>query len=512
MDGLYDQFRIALHQVWRRRWLALAVAWAVCLVGWLVLALIPNSYESHARVYYQAQALIPSAAPDPSGGQGDVFRVRQALTSSANLEKVVRRTDLNSQVASDADLAAQVSDLRDAIKVMPALDNPNLFTISATASVAGFSNEQNARVAYGVVQTLLDLLASDGLSGDTAATGKTLDVLDQELKNLEGRLQEAEQRRSQFEQRFLGVLPGGGSIADRLSAARAEIANLDQELTIAQGSLAALRGQMAALPSSIVTVGGPDGGGAAGQIAALQGQLSQAYSRGWTDNHPDVIAIKSQIERLRPEARTERRGGGGTSTANPAYASLAAMAAEKQAQVSAAGTRKAQLEASMAQLQSTETSEPDVIAQQAQLNRDYDVLKRQYDSLLQDREQVRLRGDVSTKTDALQFRVIDTASRPTVPASPNRPLLLSAILVLGIAAGVGAAFVKGQLQPTFPTQARLEQVTGLPVLGSISEALTASEGQLRRQRLKYFGGAGAALAAGYAVLMLVEFWQRSTVA
>ena len=44
MDGLYEQFRIALHQVWRRRWLAMAVAWGVAVLGWLVIALIPVSY------------------------------------------------------------------------------------------------------------------------------------------------------------------------------------------------------------------------------------------------------------------------------------------------------------------------------------------------------------------------------------------------------------------------------------------------------------------------------------
>src|SRR3546814_15270376 len=38
MDGLYEQFRIALHSVWRRRWLALAVAWVLCLAGWLVIS------------------------------------------------------------------------------------------------------------------------------------------------------------------------------------------------------------------------------------------------------------------------------------------------------------------------------------------------------------------------------------------------------------------------------------------------------------------------------------------
>src|SRR3546814_7014564 len=34
------EIKVALHSVWNRRWLALAVAWGICLIGWLVVALI----------------------------------------------------------------------------------------------------------------------------------------------------------------------------------------------------------------------------------------------------------------------------------------------------------------------------------------------------------------------------------------------------------------------------------------------------------------------------------------
>src|SRR3712207_4827162 len=108
MDGLYEQLRIALHQVWRRRWLAHGVAWGLCLVGWLVVALIPNSYESKARVFVQTQSILPSqAGMATQQSQPDILRVQQVLTSNASLAKVVRRTDLNLLVASEKDLAAQ---------------------------------------------------------------------------------------------------------------------------------------------------------------------------------------------------------------------------------------------------------------------------------------------------------------------------------------------------------------------------------------------------------------------
>jgi polysaccharide chain length determinant protein (PEP-CTERM system associated) len=504
--------------VWTRRWLALGVAWGLCLAGWLVIALIPNSYESKARVFAQMRSILPQQMGiTPAERQTDLIRVKQNLTSTDNLQKVVRRTDLSLLVGSEADLAAQVAKLRENIKIAAQIENPNMIEISATSGVGGFSNAQNARTSSAIVQALLDLLVEENLAGNRDDTGQSLGFLDAELKRREAELQQAEQRRVEFETKYLGVLPGEGSVQQRMSSARMELANIDQQLMAAQGALSSIRAQLGATPPSISTPsfgGGGGGGYASQQLATLQATLAQQQSRGWTENHPDVIATKNEISRLRPQAQAERSaaGSGSFSTPNPAYGSLRAMAAEREATVAAAQMRKNQIQAAMAELVSKQSSEPGVVAEQARLNRDYEVLKRQYDKLLEDREQVRLRSDVQTKTDAMQMKVIDPPSRPTVPVAPNRPLFLTGILIVALGAGVGAAFAKGQLHTTFPTQGRLEQATGLPVLGSIGEVFTPERRALHRQRLKWFAGAGGALAASYVLLMMVEFWQRSTVA
>ncbi|MGS1017619.1 XrtA system polysaccharide chain length determinant [Allosphingosinicella humi] len=514
MDGLYDQLRIALHSVWRRRWLALGVAWALCLLGWLAIALVPSTYESKAKVLAQMQTILPDKIGiTPAERQADLLRVKQMLTSTENLQKVVRGTDLNRLVASDRDLAAQVAALRTNIKIVAQLDN--VIEISATSGVGGFSNAENARTSTAIVQSLLDFVSSGNLAGDRAETGQTLAFLDAELKRREAQLQEAEQRRAEFEARYMGMLPGVGSIPERLSAARIELANIDRDIVTNQSALSSIRTQMAGIPATIAApnYGAPGAGFASAQLAALEAQLSQAQARGWTDRHPDVVATKAEIARLSPQAARERASGGAAmGTPNPAYASLRGMAAEKEAQISAALARKGQIQAAMAQVAAGGSDESDVAGQQERLSRDYDVLKRQYDKLVEDREQVRLRADAQSKTDAFNFRIIEPPSHPTVPASPNRPLFLTLILLVAVAGGVAAAFAKGQLQPTFPSQAKLEQALGLPVLGAISEVVTADRRAERRQRLKWFASAGGALAASYALLMLVEFWQRSTVA
>jgi protein tyrosine kinase modulator len=509
MDGLYEQFRIALHQIWRRRWLAMAVAWGIALAGWLVIALIPNSYEAKARLFVQMQSILPTQIGITADErQNQLLRLKQTLTSNENLTRVVRRTDLNLLVADESDLRSVISSLRQRIQIVAQPDG--IIEITANSNVSGFSNGQNARIAAATVQGLIDLFIEQNLSGDRRETGQSLQFLDEELRRRETQLQEAEQRRVEFEQRFMGLLPGTGTIDQRMGGARAELANIEQQIVAQQGSLNAMRGQLAATPQNLPGMG-EAASTASGQIAALEAQLNQNRARGWTDQHPDVIAARQQIERLRPYAAGERRSGG-TGMPNPSWVSLRAMVAEREAQLAALTSRRNQLQSDLGQLSSRQSTEPGLAAEQTRLTRDYDVLKQQYDQLLANREQVRLRSDVQTRTSPLTIQVVEPPSVPGVPAAPNRPVLLTVILFFAVGAGLAAAFVAGQLQTTFPTQNRLAAVTGLPVLGTLSEVVMPPERARRRQRLVWLGGAGAALAASYAVLVLVEFWQRSLVA
>ena len=304
-----------------------------------------------------------------------------------------------------------------------------------------------------------------------------------------------------------------------MESARVELQQVESNLVAAQSSLSALNGQMAGTPPSVaapsIVIGGGGLSGARGRISALEGQLAEDQAKGWTDRHPDVVATRAQIDRLRGQAAREGSGGGGggsQTTANPLYITLRSMQAEKQATAAALAARKAQLQSDMAAFAAKQANEPGVAAEQAQLNRDYDVLKQQYDKLLGDREDVRLRGDVASKTDAIKFRVIDPPSDPRVPVAPNRPLLLAGVLILGLAAGAGAAFAMGQLRATYTTGEKLAAASGLPVLGTISELVTPAQKTIQTQRLKWFAGGAGALVGCFLLLMLVEFVQRGLVA
>ena len=513
MNGLYENFRIALHQVWQRRWLALAVAWVIAASGWLAISFIPNSFESKAKVFAQITQVLPSESA--SGGvdqAASLLRLKQTLTSNENLTRVVRRTELNTLAADEAGLNSVMGALREKIKITAMPDN--IFEITATTSFGSLSNAQNARASAGVVQQLIELFVSGG--ANTEQTGQSIAFLDQELQRRETQLREAEQRRVEFEQRFLGVLPGGGSVGDRMGAARMELAQLDQTIVTARAAIGAMQNQLQQTPATTPIPGmeGAFGGPAGSQLAALETQLSQYLGRGFTDAHPDIISIRAQIARLRPQAAAERSSGraGAGGIPNPSHVSIQSMLAERQAQLTGAESRKAQLQADLAQLTQRQSTEPGVAAEQARLTRDYDVLRQQYDRLLADREQLRLRSDMSGRASPLTVRVVSPPSVPGAPTSPNRPLFLSLVLVVAIGGGLAAAFLKGQLQTTFPTQNRLAAATGLPVLGSIRELVGSAERAHRRKRLAWLLGGGGALAGVYAALIAFEFWQNSNVA
>lgn len=516
MNGLYDEIRVAVHSVWNRRWLALAVAWGICLLGWLVVALIPNSYESKARVFVEMQSILSDKVGIESRDRKrNMDRVQETLASTINLEKVVRGTDLNLSVSSDRELAGKVEMLRKNIKIESEKDN--LFEITATASASNLSDAENAVLSREIVQKMIDIFVEENLSGDRDETTQTLKFLDAQLASREKDLQEAEQKRVQFETENLGLLPGVGSISQRIEASRAELSQIESQLASASSSLAALNGQLAGTPPTIATPGfsgGRTSGGARGQLAQAQGELASARARGWTDSHPDIIAMKSQIAALRAQVAAQPKSSGSSTfrTPNPAYSSLQSMRAERQASVAALQARKTAIQADMAQLASKQSLEPGVAAEMARINRDYDVLKSQYDKMLQDREQIKLRGQVESETDSVKFKVIDPPSSPRSPAAPNRPLLLAMVLFVGIGGGVGGAFAMGQLQTSYPTSAKLEKASGLPVIGSVSQILTSGQRVIRQKKMRLFYSASGALFGVFALLMVVEFIQRGMVA
>jgi len=506
MNEVFEDLRTAVYSIWQRRWLALAVAWGVCLAGWLVVALIPNAYESEARIYVQLDDVLADQLDIKGGSEREITRLRQTLASSVNLEKVIRSTRLGEDVTDQRNLEKAISDLSENVSVISEEDN--LFELSAEIGKADLSDSENAQLAQSVVQKLIDIFREENLASSRGDVAETIVFLDQQLDDRKRELEDAEQRRLAFEAEHPDLIGGTGAIASKRAILRSDLRDVEADLAAAQSALAAIDGQLAATPRTIA--GGVAGGTARGALAEARGQLASMKARGLTDDHPDVAALNRQITDLTRRAATENPNAGGTP--NPAYTSLISIKAERQANVQALSARQAALQSELAALTASQANEPAVAAEANRISRDYEVLKDKYDELLQNREDMRLRGQVENERSSFKFEVIDPPTTPQTPSAPNRPLLLIGVLFAGIAAGIGGAFVLGQLRTTFATTAKLENALDLPVLGAVSQTMTDAARELRAKRTKYFYGASATLAGLCVILLGVEFIQRGLVA
>ena len=232
---------------------------------------------------------------------------------------------------------------------------------------------------------------------------------------------------------------------------------------------------------------------------------STSCPRKFTDQHPDVVASKRLIGQLEEQRKTElaeRRklaeasAGKGVRAIdrNPVFQQLRISAAEAEAQVASAKAKLAAYEGQYAQLKSRASMVPQVEAEFAQLNRDYEVQKRTYESLLARREAATMGIDMQD-SGAAQFRVIDPPRVSPQPVAPNRMMLLGLAFVASLAIGLLASFVASQIAPTFHDAGALREATSRPVLGLVSTLPSpAIRSQRRRRTLLFAGGLSGLLA------------------
>ena len=507
MNLLLEELRAGLWAVWNRRWLALGVAWALSLLGWLVVAMIPNTYQSEARIFVQLDdVLAEQIGIGANARTRDIDRIRQTLVSSVNLEKVVRSTRIGDSVTSDVEMESAIERLAKDIEVVG--DGENIFEITANSGRSELSDNENAELAQVIAQSMIDIFREENLGGSRGEMADSIEFLNQQLAEREAELAAAEERRLAFEAANPDLIGGAQAIASQLSATRAELRSVESDLAASQSALAAMDGQLASTPRSISVPG--SGGGGNPALAQAEANLASMRARGLTDSHPDMVAAQRTVAALRE--RGQASGGGGGGMPNPAYTSLQSMRVERQSNVMALQSRAAALRAELANINASAAREPGAAAEAQRISRDYEVLREQYDELLQDREELRLRGQVESERSAVQFEVVDPPTTPRSPAAPNRPLLLFAVLVLGIGAGAGTAYALSKLGSTFATANQLERTFGLPVIGTISHTFTEAGRDLRARRLKYFAAGLGGLGVLFVVLLGVEFVQRGMVA
>ncbi len=253
-----------------------------------------------------------------------------------------------------------------------------------------------------------------------------------------------------------------------------------------------------------------------GRLAALKGNLDTLLLK-YTDEHPDVIAIKRLIGQLEEQRRTEldarQRATTGKSAPtsaerNPVFQQLRVSLADAEAQVASTRSRLASYRSQYAQLKAQAQLVPEIEQEYGQMMRDYDIQKRMYESLLSRREAAGMGIDVQD-SGGPQFRIIDPPRVTPEPVAPNRPLLLGFALLGSLAAGFMAAFVASEVMPIFHDAPSLRDTTKRPIVGMVSMLPSAAMLRMRRRSAYLFAGClGGLLVSFTAVFIVTHFIGR----
>jgi uncharacterized protein involved in exopolysaccharide biosynthesis len=206
-----------------------------------------------------------------------------------------------------------------------------------------------------------------------------------------------------------------------------------------------------------------------------------SLKRQFTDTYPDVIIAAEQIKAInkRLEGLPEPSPNSTESIDPNTRVRLALIDKElqrhKQQQLS--------LQQQIQSFQGKVESVPVLETQLAELSRNYEVSRQNYQSLLDKTLSAGMSEQLERKQQAERFTVLDSAKTPEKPVAPKRLIIFAGIILAALILPVGITIVIEMLSGAIRNESDLKDMlpSKVPVLGTIPEILSASD--IRRTRL-----------------------------
>ena len=508
MDELRNQIYTAARGVWKNRWLGLLVAWLVGALAFGIVMLKTEKYEATARIFVDTQSilkpLMSGLAVQPNVDQ-QIGMLSRTLISRPNIEKLIQMTGLDATATTHEAKEALIEHLTRTLEIRNA-GRDNLYQLAY--------RDNSPQEATRVVEALVSIFVKSSQGGSHEDSAAATEFLNGQIQIYVAKLDEAESRLKEFKIRNMDTQAADGKdMVGQLGEVSNQLNQAQLELHEALRAREALKQQLAAEAArysaskvqsdSSSALATPD---IDARIEAQKRNLDDLLQR-FTEEHPDVLSTRrllAQLEEMKRKEVSELRKAAQANPSaalntSPAYQELNKVLATTEVQVASLQARVSEYESRAARIHSLMKTAPQVEAELAQLNRDYEVNRKNYNDLVARRESATLSGNLESVAGVADFRLIDPPRASPSPVAPNREMLLVLALLVAVSCGVAGAYLASQMRAVFFDAHGLKDVVGLPILGTVTMVPNAADVQREKLDVKRFLGASAGLVGVYVV-------------
>lgn len=505
-SGLY----LELQRAMPNRWLGVVVAALMVATIATVVMAMPDQYESRSRMYINSEVVLRPllrgiASEEDAESREDLLKVLQTtVLNTNNIDRLLEIPDLGFDLSTEDRRNKARGMIRTGVTIAEQEDTKNLFDLA-------YTDTDPAR-ARNVLQGLLAVMIESKMGLAQKGYDDARKFLDAQIEAYEQQLRELEAKITAHRMENAMVL-GTTTHQQRRDAQLAVLRDAQIARQVAASNRDRLKTQIEAAkkPGADATAAlyatDQTFPAAIDRLTALQAQLSQLLLV-FTDQHPDVIATKREIRLLTqqyglgedmgaavaqpftalpgqvpPSSAVNAAAGAPTQTtpvavgpaatpvAAPARdpggvqmqlirANFAVMDAERRVRDAMAAVQAIEAEATLA---------PAAEQTLESMNREYAIVKENYEQLIRRRESAKITAAADISSGVEQFRVIEAATLPTAPASPDRPTFLILGALLAVVAGGALAYGLGLMRGAFVSAAEAEQTLGLPVIATLAD-------------------------------------------
>ena len=464
----------------RRKWWFISPLVTCIVVGGLLALLLPREYKSEAQIGVAAPTLRPELLAGVSSLDA-VERQRavsQGLLSRTVLERVVRDEGLNPRrpVEETAQRLRAIVEKNIAVPAPIGRPSPNARDAGLDSFWLGYVDKSPER-AQRIANRLATVFVEENSRTQTRQAENTAEVLGQQARASQERLAKLQDQLRTKKEAHMGRLPDQmNANIQMVNGLRQQLQSISMEERSAQDQLRMVEGKLDAMrqgvPSSGITAMSAAAIQASQQrIHVLQQQLVEARAAGYTDAHPEIVRINSEMAEARKEASRAREDNPNNRDtilgADPLYRQTLNERDALKLRIAGLQRESRQARTQIGTYQRSVDSAPMVEQELASLNQAVELEKATFTALTGKHQEALMAEDLARKQGGERFSILYSASLPNRPVSPDILRLMLLAVAAGLAFGATGVVAREFLDRSVHDVRALQTEFEVPVLGEI---------------------------------------------